>query len=57
MVTRINDDVGVTDLAGRSREYKLPKVFPGLNLFQVIYAVLSFIGAVILQMGADSISN
>ncbi|UMQ41589.1 type IV secretion system DNA-binding domain-containing protein [Chryseobacterium sp. Y16C] len=36
---------------------KLPKVFPGLNLFQVIYAVLSFIGAVILQMGADSISK
>lgn len=36
---------------------KLPKVLPGLNLFQVIYAVLSFIGAVILQMGADSISK
>ncbi|MCQ4139524.1 type IV secretion system DNA-binding domain-containing protein [Chryseobacterium sp. EO14] len=36
---------------------KLPKVFPGLNLFQAIYAVLSFLGAVILQMGADSISK
>ena len=35
----------------------LPKVFPGLNLYQVIYAVLSFLGAVILQMGADSISK
>ena len=36
---------------------KLPRVFPGLNLYQVIYAVLSFLGAVILQMGADSISK
>lgn len=35
----------------------LPKIFPGLNLYQVIYAVLSFLGAVILQMGADSISK
>ena len=35
----------------------LPKVFPGFNLYQVIYAVLSFLGAVILQMGADSISK
>ncbi len=36
---------------------KLPKIFPGVNLYQVIYAVLSFLGAVILQMGADSISK
>lgn len=36
---------------------KLPKVFPGINLYQIIYAVLSFLGAVILQMGADSISK
>ena len=36
---------------------KLPKIFPALNLYQVIYAVLSFLGAVILQMGADSISK
>ncbi|WP_278378430.1 type IV secretion system DNA-binding domain-containing protein [Chryseobacterium arthrosphaerae] len=36
---------------------KLPKVFPGMNLYQVIYAVLSFLGAVVLQMGADSISK
>lgn len=35
----------------------LPKIFPGLNLYQVIYATLSFLGAVILQMGADSISK
>lgn len=36
---------------------KLPKIFPGLNLYQIIYATLSFFGAVILQMGADSISK
>lgn len=36
---------------------KLPKIFPGMSLYQVIYAVLSFLGAVILQMGADSISK
>ena len=35
----------------------IPKVFPRLNLYQVIYMVLSFLGAVILQMGADSISK
>lgn len=35
----------------------LPKIFPGLNMYQVIYATLSFLGAVILQMGADSISK
>lgn len=34
-----------------------PHIFPGLNLYQIIYAVLSFLGAVILQMGADSISK
>ncbi|AZB20810.1 type IV secretory system conjugative DNA transfer family protein [Kaistella haifensis] len=36
---------------------KIPKIFPALNLYQVIYAVLSFLGAVILQMGADAISK
>ncbi|SHF40456.1 type IV secretory system conjugative DNA transfer family protein [Chryseobacterium sp. OV279] len=35
----------------------LPKIFPGMNLYQVVYAFLSFFGAVILQMGADSISK
>lgn len=35
----------------------LPKIFPGLDLYQAIYALLSFLGAVILQMGADSISK
>ncbi|AZB25307.1 type IV secretory system conjugative DNA transfer family protein [Chryseobacterium bernardetii] len=36
---------------------ELPHIFPGLNFYQIIYAVLSFLGAVILQMGADSISK
>lgn len=35
----------------------IPKILPGLNLYQMMYAVLSFLGAVILQMGADSISK
>lgn len=36
---------------------KIPKIFPGINLYQVMYAALSFIGAVVLQIGADSISK
>ncbi|CAI8877672.1 type IV secretory system conjugative DNA transfer family protein [Chryseobacterium sp. IT-36CA2] len=35
----------------------LPKIFPGMSLYQVVYAFLSFLGAVVLQMGADSISK
>lgn len=35
----------------------LPKILPGLSLYQLLYAMLSFLGAVILQMGADSISK
>lgn len=34
-----------------------PNIFLGLNLYQIIYAVFSFLGAVVLQMGADSISK
>ena len=44
----------VQDEAGNN---KLTKIFPGMNLYQIIYATLSFLGAVILQMGADSISK
>ncbi|RNA61408.1 type IV secretory system conjugative DNA transfer family protein [Chryseobacterium nematophagum] len=36
---------------------KIPKLFPGLNFYQVLYGILSFLGTVILQMGADSISK
>ncbi len=42
------DDAGNTNL---------PQIFPGFNIYQVSYALLSFLGAVILQMGADSISK
>ena len=35
----------------------LPKILPGFSLYQLLYAMLSFLGAVILQMGADSISK
>lgn len=36
---------------------KLVQILPGLNLYQIIYAVLAFTGAMIAQMGADSISK
>lgn len=44
-------------LQNEAGNQNIPKVFPGMNLYQIIYAVLSFLGAVILQMGADSISK
>ena len=44
-------------MAKEAGDSSLPKIFPGMNLYQVIYAFLSFLGAVILQMGADSISK
>lgn len=36
---------------------KLPKVLPYLNLYQAIYVLLSFLGALITQVGADNISK
>lgn len=36
---------------------KLPVVVPGLNLYQLMYAIFAFLGALIAQMGADSISK
>ena len=44
-------------LQNEAADGQLPKIFPGLNAYQAIYAILSFLGAVILQMGADSISK
>lgn len=41
----------------QAEDLTIPKVIPGLNLYQVIYAFMSFLGAVVLQMGADSISK
>ena len=35
----------------------LPKVIPPLNFFQIIYTLLSFLGALIAQVGADNISK
>ena len=35
----------------------LPNILPHLNLYQVLYILLSFIGALIAQVGADSISK
>lgn len=36
---------------------KLPQILPFLNLYQVIYALMSFIGGIVTQMGADNISK
>lgn len=44
-------------LEDKARNPNLPKIFPGMNIYQAVYALLSFLGAVILQMGADSISK
>ncbi|HFK5512606.1 TPA: type IV secretory system conjugative DNA transfer family protein [Elizabethkingia anophelis] len=35
----------------------LPKVVPGFNMFQIFYALLSLVGAIITQVGADNISK
>ena len=35
----------------------IPNILPGMNVFQIGYALLSLLGAIIAQMGADSISK
>lgn len=40
-----------------SQNKKLPLILPNLNLYQIIYAFLSFLGALITQVGADNISK
>jgi hypothetical protein len=35
----------------------LPKIIPPLNFYQIIYTLLSFLGALIAQVGADNISE
>ena len=35
----------------------VPKVIPPLNLYQIIYTFLSFLGALVAQVGADNISK
>lgn len=44
----------ITSEAGNNT---LRKVIPPLNVFQIIYAILSFLGALIAQVGADNISK
>lgn len=36
---------------------ELPKFLPYLSIYQIIYAALSFVGAIMLQQGADNISK
>ena len=35
----------------------MPKIIPPLNLYQIIYTFLSFLGALVAQVGADNISK
>ncbi|MDV3774524.1 mobilization protein [Elizabethkingia anophelis] len=49
--------LGSLALVNNAGNNSLPKVLPGLNLFQIIYALLSLIGAIITQVGADNISK
>ena len=41
----------------QARNNSLPKIIPPLNFFQIIYTILSFLGALIAQVGADNISK
>ncbi|HFK5538384.1 TPA: TraM recognition domain-containing protein [Elizabethkingia anophelis] len=49
--------LGSLALVNNASNNSLPKVLPGLNLFQIIYALLSLVGAIITQVGADNISK
>ncbi|MEW7223567.1 YWFCY domain-containing protein, partial [Elizabethkingia anophelis] len=49
--------LGSLALVNNAGNNSLPKVLPGLNLFQIIYALLSLVGAIIAQVGADNISK
>ena len=49
--------LGSLALVNNAGNNSLPKVLPGLNLFQIIYALLSLVGAIITQVGADNISK
>lgn len=35
----------------------IPKIFPGVSLYQIIYATLAILGTIFTQVGADSISK
>lgn len=49
--------LGSLALVNNAGNNSLPKVLPVLNLFQIIYALLSLVGAIITQVGADNISK
>ncbi|MEN5132111.1 TraM recognition domain-containing protein [Elizabethkingia anophelis] len=49
--------LGPLALVTSASNTSLPQIIPGLNLFQVVYASLSLIGAIITQVGADNISK
>jgi hypothetical protein len=49
--------LGSLALVNNADNNSLSKVLPGLNLFQIIYALLSLVGAIITQVGADNISK
>ncbi|MCL1663412.1 type IV secretion system DNA-binding domain-containing protein [Elizabethkingia ursingii] len=49
--------LGSLALVNNAGNNSLPKVLPGLNLFQIIYSLLSLVGAIITQVGADNISK
>jgi len=44
-------------LASKAQNNTLPKLIPPLNFYQIGYTLLSFIGALIAQVGADNISK
>ena len=44
-------------LTSEAANNELPRILPHLNLYQVLYIILSFIGALVAQIGADSISK
>lgn len=49
--------IGAVVIAVKAEDTTLPYVVPYLNLYQVIYLLFSFLGALIIQKGADSISK
>lgn len=49
--------VGSLFLIPFTNDKSIPNILPGMNVFQIGYALLSLLGAMIAQMGADSISK
>ncbi|AZI22468.1 type IV secretory system conjugative DNA transfer family protein [Chryseobacterium taklimakanense] len=49
--------VGTLFLIPFTYDKSIPNILPGMNAFQIGYALLSLLGAMIAQMGADSISK